>query len=114
VLKTLHSSFKLYNVMLIKAVNRKMFDRRQVFWTKVHPKNLGQDSFWLNVEKDSLASEDLFEALEENCGSTAVSKSCGEEKKPKKTAKAFRVLDAKAAHSLSIVIQSSFSIRSLQ
>ena len=80
----------------------------------VHPKNLGQDSFWLNVEKESLASEDLFEALEENFGSTAVSKARGEEKRPKKSAKALRVLDAKAAHSLSIAIQSSFSICSLQ
>ena len=59
---------------------------------------------WVYVDEDNLASENLFEALEENFSSTAVSKARGDEKKPKKSAKALRILEAKA---VSICLASS-------
>jgi diaphanous 2 len=78
-------------------------------WTKINPKDLDPDSFWVKAHEDELASEDLFAELKQSFSAKATTKVASDEqaeKKPKKAVKSLKVLDPKAGQNLSILLGS--------
>ncbi|XP_071951717.1 protein diaphanous homolog 2-like isoform X2 [Antedon mediterranea] len=79
-------------------------------WNKVNPKQLKKNSFWVKAQEDMLEDEDFFKTLSSAFASKPAKKLGGgsddNNKKPAKKAKALKVLDAKSAQNLAILLGS--------
>ncbi|KAK2178702.1 hypothetical protein NP493_533g01102 [Ridgeia piscesae] len=91
---------------------------RRVNWNKINAKQLQKDALWVNMNEEELANPDLFEELKKNFGAKVTSK-CNFHatekaeksddtvaKRTSKKVKELKVLDAKAAQNLSILLGS--------
>ncbi|XP_042905089.1 protein diaphanous isoform X1 [Parasteatoda tepidariorum] len=82
---------------------------KRVNWKKIHPQKLSEKAFWVSVHEEKLASEDIFEMLSSKFSSKPqVKKDTNkpDEKKPAKKVKELKVLDAKSAQNLMILLGS--------
>ncbi|KAF0298551.1 Protein diaphanous [Amphibalanus amphitrite] len=75
-------------------------------WKKVMPQHLKENSFWVGINEERLADEDILEGLQNRFSSKPVAVKMdtdGANAKTKRT-KELRVLDGKAAQNLSILL----------
>lgn len=79
-------------------------------WKAIVPQKLSEKSFWVKVQEDKLASNDILNGLATNFSSKPVKKSekvAGEKTQTSKKNIDLRVLDGKAAQNLSILLGGS-------
>lgn len=83
-------------------------------WKPIVPQKLNENSFWIRVHEDKLASDDILSGLAAKFSSKPAKKITGEKDSTdrpslgtKKTVVDLRVLDAKAAQNLSILLGGS-------
>ncbi|GIX89718.1 protein diaphanous [Caerostris darwini] len=82
---------------------------KRVNWKKIPPQKLSDKAFWVSVREEKLASDDIFETLSVKFSSKPQTKKENnkvDEKKPSKKAKELKVLDAKSAQNLMILLGS--------
>ncbi|GFV84142.1 protein diaphanous [Trichonephila clavipes] len=82
---------------------------KRVNWKKIPPQKLSDKAFWVSVREEKLASDDIFETLSSKFSSKPQTKKENnkvDEKKPSKKAKELKVLDAKSAQNLMILLGS--------
>ncbi|KAF8782803.1 protein diaphanous-like isoform X1 [Argiope bruennichi] len=82
---------------------------KRINWKKIPPQKLSDKAFWVSVHEEKLASEDIFETLSQKFSSKPQAKKENnkvDEKKPTKKAKELKVLDAKSAQNLMILLGS--------
>ncbi|XP_049622606.1 protein diaphanous homolog 2 [Suncus etruscus] len=95
-----------------KKVYKPEVSMKRINWSKIEPKDLSENCFWLKAKEDKFENADLFAKLALNFATQIkVQKNpdTTEEKKPmsaKKRVKELRVLDAKTAQNLSIFLGS--------
>lgn len=78
-------------------------------WKKITPQKLLEKSFWVTVQEEKLASEDIFDGLTLRFSSKPPVKADAgkvEDKRPTKKVKELKVLDAKSAQNLMILLGS--------
>ncbi|XP_035216961.1 protein diaphanous-like isoform X2 [Stegodyphus dumicola] len=78
-------------------------------WKKIPPQKLSDKAFWVSVHEEKLASDDIFETLSSKfCSKPQAKKENNklEEKKTTKKVKELKVLDAKSAQNLMILLGS--------
>lgn len=81
-------------------------------WQRIQPQNLSENAFWVTVNEDKLASDDIFKELQLKFSTKPPPKQHDDEidsvgtKKLTKKVKDYKVLDGKSAQSLSILIGS--------
>ncbi|KAG8184006.1 hypothetical protein JTE90_024463 [Oedothorax gibbosus] len=82
---------------------------KRVNWKKITPQKLSENAFWVNVHEEKLEDEDIFETLSAKFSSKPqVKKESNQssEKKTTKKVKELKVLDAKSAQNLMILLGS--------
>uniref|UniRef100_U3KPK3 Diaphanous related formin 2 n=1 Tax=Oryctolagus cuniculus TaxID=9986 RepID=U3KPK3_RABIT len=95
-----------------KKIYKPEVSMKRINWSKIEPKELSENCFWLKVKEDKFENPDLFAKLALNFATQMkVQKNveASEEKKSmpaKKKVKELRVLDAKTAQNLSIFLGS--------
>jgi len=86
-------------------------------WKTIQPQKLSEKAFWVRVEEDRLVSPDLLEGLSSRFSSRPPVKKAKEGEPDKPTSKKFKelkVLDAKAAQNLSILLGGSLKYMSYE
>ncbi|XP_012505484.1 PREDICTED: protein diaphanous homolog 2 [Propithecus coquereli] len=106
------TSFDLPYGMKQKKLYKPEVSMKRINWSKIEPKELSENCFWLKVKEDKFENPDLFAKLALNFATQIkVQKNAqaSEEKKTvpaKKKVKELRVLDPKTAQNLSIFLGS--------
>uniref|UniRef100_A0A8C9AUN8 Diaphanous related formin 2 n=1 Tax=Prolemur simus TaxID=1328070 RepID=A0A8C9AUN8_PROSS len=106
------ASFDLPYGMKQKKLYKPEVSMKRINWSKIEPKELSENCFWLKVKEDKFENPDLFAKLALNFATQIkVQKNAeaSEEKKAvlaKKKVKELRVLDPKTAQNLSIFLGS--------
>ncbi|XP_054706244.1 protein diaphanous-like [Uloborus diversus] len=86
-------------------------------WKKIQPQKLSDKAFWVSVHEEKLASDDIFESLLSKFSSKPQTKKENkiDEKRPSKKVKELKVLDAKSAQNLMILLGSvKISVEDMQ
>ncbi|XP_037070758.1 protein diaphanous-like [Pollicipes pollicipes] len=74
-------------------------------WKKVMPQHLKENSFWVGINEERLADEDILQGLQNRFSSRPIAKKVDADINSKtKKSKELRVLDGKAAQNLSILL----------
>ncbi|KAI0214816.1 diaphanous related formin [Lamellibrachia satsuma] len=83
---------------------------RRVNWNKINAKQLQKDALWVGLNEEELSNPDLFEELKKNFGAKVTKKAEKNDdtvaKRTTKKVKELKVLDAKSAQNLSILLGS--------
>ncbi|XP_059535379.1 protein diaphanous homolog 2 isoform X3 [Myotis daubentonii] len=94
-----------------KKIYKPEVSMKRINWSKIEPKELSENCFWLKVKEDKFENPDLFAKLALNFATQMKVQKNAEalEEKPqptKKKVKELRVLDSKTAQNLSIFLGS--------
>lgn len=96
-----------------KKVYRHEMPIKRANWRKITPTKISEQSFWVNIDEDALASEDIFDQLSSRFSSNpkvSLRKIANNDTPDKigtmRKAKELKVLDSKAAQNLMILLGS--------